>query len=385
MIISNLKSNVRAGLSPTRVLYHRALYHRGLHTLVPMMCIMLVLFLAGCGGTGDTTVNTSATTATPAHERVNGFGTALNHPHSLMALSNNVLLLATHYGLFRSADGGRSWTEVAGGPNQIMEDLMTYSLTKSPLNPQRLYVLTQPVTSDHKGILGLYSSSDQGKSWQLAITTASLSQNDIYLTAAGNRDPQEVYIYLMAGGADGLKVSKDGGKHFSPTGKLPFGSLAALLPIPGAPGELLAGNSDGLVRSVDGGVHWTIIKDIDGGIFSLSTSGPKGPIYASGDSGVYVSHDGGKTFSLIYSKSSFSSIAIAPTQPKTLYAKTGTIIYHSADGGRSWNTLPHINGNLYSLQADPTDPGRVYLSLSYPTAVYRYDQAGNKWTSLTPK
>lgn len=352
--------------------------------LLPIVCVVLVLLLAACGGSGNGTTGDTAT-ATPAHERVNGFGTALNHPHSLLAFPDNVLVLATHYGLFRSADGGNSWSEVAAGPNQLMEDLMTYSLTSSPLDAQYLYVLTQPVTSSHKGTLGLYSSTDQGKSWRLAIPTTSLGKNNIFLAAAGNDSPQEVYIYLTEQGSSGLEVSKDGGQHFSSTGKLPFGSLAALLPLPGAAGELLAGSSDGLAHSSDGGAHWTLIKGIDGGIFSLSTSGPKSAIYASGDAGVYVSHDAGKTFSLIYSKSSLGSITIAPTRPQTLYAKTGTTIYRSTDGGRNWTTLPHINGNLYSLQADPTNPDRVYLSLSYPTQVSRYDQAGNKWTSLTPK
>src|SRR5579875_2518483 len=59
----------------------------------------------------------------------NGFGNTANHVHSLLALSPHVLLLATHYGLFRSNDGGQHWQEVAGGRGQIMEDLMTYSLT----------------------------------------------------------------------------------------------------------------------------------------------------------------------------------------------------------------------------------------------------------------
>src|SRR5947207_13627113 len=126
MIIINLKSNVGAGNpvrgtgnAPTRELHspahipnYRMLYQRVLHNLATIVCIALMLFLAGCGGTSSNATVTTAT-ATPAHERVNGFGTTLNHPHSLLALPDNVLLLATHYGLFRSADAGSSWTEVA--------------------------------------------------------------------------------------------------------------------------------------------------------------------------------------------------------------------------------------------------------------------------------
>ena len=61
--------------------------------------------------------------------RANGFGSAANHVHSLLVLPNNVLVLATHYGLFRSSDAGKTWSTVAAGPQQVMDGLMTASLT----------------------------------------------------------------------------------------------------------------------------------------------------------------------------------------------------------------------------------------------------------------
>src|SRR6266581_422077 len=99
---------------------------------------IIALLLVACGN------DTSGTqpSANPTEVQVNGFGTAANHVHSLLVLPPNVMVLATHYGLFRSQDGGTSWQEIAGGSNQLMEGLMTYSLTYSPLNSQRLYVLT---------------------------------------------------------------------------------------------------------------------------------------------------------------------------------------------------------------------------------------------------
>ncbi len=45
--------------------------------------------------------------------------------------------MATHYGLFRSSDDGATWQEVAGGKNQPMQGLMTYSLVVSPLDSQQ--------------------------------------------------------------------------------------------------------------------------------------------------------------------------------------------------------------------------------------------------------
>ncbi len=341
----------------------------------------MALLLAACGS------NSTATTpaVTPSAVPVNGFGTAANHVHSLMALPNHVLILATHYGLFRSEDDGASWTEVAAGPHQLMEGLMTYSLVSSSLNPQRLYVLTQPVASSHPGIVGLYTSADQGRSWKLAIAATSLTTGNIFMAATGNDTPEEVYVYLPDLGALGLKVSLDDGQHFSPAGTLPFGRLTGLLAIPGAPGQLLAYSSDGMARSIDGGLHWVVIKGITGGIFDVTTTGPHSPIYASGDAGIYVSKDEGKTFTLVNNQAAYGSLSVSPSQTLVLYGRTGTAVFRSTDGGHTWSPLPHIAGNLGNLAVDPTNPSVLYLSLSYPTAVYRFSQTGAIWSSLTPK
>lgn len=360
--------------------------------IVVSLLSVIALLMAACGS-GNTTNNP---TATPAAVKVNVFGTAANHPHALLAFQDHTLLLATHYGLFWSNNGGTSWSEVAGGDNQLMSGLMTYSLTSSPLNEKRVYVLTQPALNPHEGTLGLYTSSDEGHTWQLAISASSIADeakltsldSNIYLTAAGNSSPNEVFIYVTALGPDGLWVSKDDGQHFSAAGTLPptFGTLTALLPIPGEPGTLLASSGAGMARSTDDGEHWTVIKSITGGIFGgIVTSGPNQPIYAAGDAGLYASNDGGQSFTLVNSGVDYSSLTVAQTQPQTLYGHTAAAVYHSIDGGKTWSPLPHIAGNLFGLAADPNDASQVYLSLSYPTAVYYYNAQQGKWASLTPK
>jgi photosystem II stability/assembly factor-like uncharacterized protein len=354
-----------------------------IHARWPLLTILsiIALFLAACGSDNTTTTLSVTPTAVP----VNGFGTAANHVHSLLAFPKHVLLLATHYGLFRSEDDGASWTEVAAGPHQLMEGLMTYSLVSSPINPQRLYVLTQPVASSSPGTMGLYTSSDQGRTWKLSIAAASITTGTIFTAAAGNDTPDEVYVYLPDLGALGLKVSMDDGQHFSATGTLPFGRITGLLAIPGVTGQLLAYSSDGMARSTDGGIHWEVIKGITGGIFGLATSGPHSPIYASGDAGVYVSRDGGKTFTLVNNQAAYGSLSVSPAQTQVLYGRTGTAVYRSTDSGHTWSPLPHIAGNLGNLAVDPTNAAILYLSLSYPTEVYRFSQTSAIWSSLTPK
>jgi photosystem II stability/assembly factor-like uncharacterized protein len=342
---------------------------------------IIPLLLVACGGGTTGTQPTASATTVP----VNGFGTAANHVHSLVVLPSHVLVLATHYGLFRSQDGGTSWQEVAGESNQQMDGLMTYSLAYSPLNPQRLYVLTQPAVISHAGTVGLYTSADEGRTWKLSIPAASITSTTIFVLGPGNDTPDEVYVYLSEFGAAGLKRSMDNGQHFSSTGTLPFGLIFGVVAIPDAPGHLLVYGPDGMAYSMDGGSHWQVTKNITGGISDVTTAGPHTPIYASGDAGIYSSLDGGKTFQLVYTQASFASLTVSPIQPQVIYGKTGTGVYRSEDGGHSWNALPHISGNLAMLAADPTNTSSVYLSLSYPTEIYHLSQDSNGWLSLTPQ
>src|SRR5258708_15925864 len=119
--------------------------------------VAIALLLVACNGGGSTGGTQPASNAKP--QPVNGFGIAANHVHSLIALPSHVLVLATHYGIFRSQDNGASWQQVAAGPAQLMGGLMTYALTYSPLAPQRLYVLSQIATTPHPAPFALYPSA----------------------------------------------------------------------------------------------------------------------------------------------------------------------------------------------------------------------------------
>src|SRR2546430_14082198 len=119
----------------------------GLLPYLGLICVMGLFSACSAGSNTPAAQQTPASTAV----NVNGFGTAANHVHSMLAFPNHVLVLATHYGLFRSENGGTTWTKVAAGDNQLMQGLMTYSLGYSPLNPQRLFVLTQIAVIPHAG------------------------------------------------------------------------------------------------------------------------------------------------------------------------------------------------------------------------------------------
>ena len=218
---------------------------------------LLILLLAACsGGNGG-----QAATASPEPVAANGFGTAQNHTHSLVILpdAQQTMVLATHYGIFRSQDHGASWQETAAGPNQLMQGLMAYWLSYNPLNPQRLYVLTQVATVPHNGTLGLYTSGDGGKTWQ-AI--------DAGLPAHGFIDPilPPVNADLPAQGfSDSTWHPKDNTVLPAPT------YITTIIQV----GEnFFCGHTDGIYRSSDKGKTWKLVlPSLKGKMFKLSVSG----------------------------------------------------------------------------------------------------------------
>jgi photosystem II stability/assembly factor-like uncharacterized protein len=345
--------------------------------------IVLACLLAACG---SGTPSGPTANANPTSQAVNGFGSAGNHVHAMVVLpdANHTLVLSTHFGIFRSQDHGATWQETAGNPNQLMHGTMTFSLSYSLVDPQRLYVLTsvQNAQLPQTSPFGLYTSADGGKTWKLAVTDASITSNTIAFAEAGNASPSEVYIYLNELGTRGLRVSMDNGQHFVQAGTLPFGNLTNLLVVPGEPGHLLAYGTNGIANTTDGGAHWQMVKSVQDSVFEVVTSGPNAPLYASGYAGIYVSHDGGQSFNVVETQHSYSSLSIA--SQGVLYGKLGLGVYRSTDGGQHWSALPTIKGNLAVLAADPTNADQVYLSLSFPTTVYLFQATQKAWQSITP-
>lgn len=316
------------------------------------------------------------------------FGDQKNHIHAMLALPGKPgqVLLATHYGLFHTTDGGKSWQKVLGGSGQLAQGLMTQYLTVSPLNPERVYVeaITFPDLPKSSGVPGIYTSTDGGATWSLMTALTNLPSPSLYYMAAGAQSEQQLYIYMQGLQASGLYETPDAGAHWQSLGALPDTQSLGLLVDSAKAGHLFVYSEAGLFASGDNGAHWKAAAGIKDGISRALLNGSM--VYASGDDGTFVSQDGGSHFTLTAPNLAFQFLSSSPTTPTTVYGVSGSSFYQTTDGGQHWQALKIPPSRLFfaNLSVEPANSQQIYLGNSYPVTVYASSDGGQHWSQIAP-
>ena len=108
-------------------------------------------------------------------------------------------------GMFRSTDGGETWTRVRTGlPGELIGK---GNLAVTAANPARVYALVEAKPGG-----GLYRSDDAGLTWAQVNATPALVQRPFYYTTLG-ADPTNADVVYA--GAEGFFKSTDGGRTWS--------------------------------------------------------------------------------------------------------------------------------------------------------------------------
>jgi len=282
--------------------------------------------------------------------------------------SNIVYAAAADGGLWKTTDGGTSWTPLTDNFPRISSG----SVAIDPNNSSTIYYGTGELNFNIDGYpgSGVWKSTDGGTTWNQILATAS------------------VPLYY--------------------TGKIVVASN----------GTVYASGLYDSYKSTDGGSSWTKLNLTNGTVDDIVVD-PKNPgtIYASygstwtGDSlnyGIHKSTNGGTSWTWLTSglppasQISRASIAIAPSNNQVLYAfingtnpkNTATDtnrVYTSTNGGASWSVLPApsnsnngFGGNQgwYNnvIAVDPTHPDTVYVG---GIDFWRSSNGGQTWTNLT--
>jgi photosystem II stability/assembly factor-like uncharacterized protein len=150
-------------------------------------------------------------------------------------------------GLYRSTDGGDTWTKLSGGLPTGLVGRIDVAVT--PAAPNRLYALVEAPGSKQ----GLYRSDDRGDTWRQVNDKKEIMHRPFYFTHiyAHPEDPDRIFV----GNVD-YYVSDDGGETFD-TKEVPHVDVHELWINPERPALRIQGNDGGATVSLDGGDSWS--------------------------------------------------------------------------------------------------------------------------------
>ncbi|HEX2080520.1 MAG TPA: hypothetical protein VHG08_22645 [Longimicrobium sp.] len=152
-------------------------------------------------------------------------------------------------GLFRSSDGGATWTELTRRPGMPQEGLVgKIGVSVSPADPTRVYAIVEHDSG------GVFRSDDRGDTWERVNTERRLRQRAFYYTRllADPKEKDRVYVMNV-----GFFRSDDGGRTFPTTIRTPHGDNHDLWIAADDNQRMVEGNDGGGNVSVNGGRTWT--------------------------------------------------------------------------------------------------------------------------------
>jgi len=166
-------------------------------------------------------------------------------------------------GLWRSDDGGDSWSEVSGNGFPTAEK-GRIGLAMSQSSPNVVYALVEARAEGETtgfGGSGLYRSEDGGDSWEKMndVNTRPFYYSQVRVDP---QDPDRVYFSSTP-----VQVSDDGGRTYGQTTVDVHVDHHAMWIDPNDPDRIVVGNDGGAAISYDRGGNWSYLNHVAQGQF----------------------------------------------------------------------------------------------------------------------
>jgi hypothetical protein len=367
------------------------------------------VFKSTNGGTSWSSVNNGLTDSNGNTLRVTSLAIDPTNSQNVYAGANGSYGIAA--GVFKSTNGGTSWSAVNNGLiDSNSKVLHVTSLAIDPTNSQNVYAGMNGGDGTTRGV---FKSTNGGSSWS-AVNNGLTEINNYLISTYIVIDPtnsQNIY----AGTDEGVYKSTNGGNSWSAVN---YGLTAApvtFLAIDPTNSQNVYTGSIGVFKSTNGGSSWSAVNngltDSNGNtlyVFSLAIDPTNTQnVYAgAGGSdgitkGVFKSTNGGSSWSAVINGLTYSdgntvnvfSLAIDPTNSQNVYAGTDGGLFKSTTGGSSWsavnNRLTDSNGNtlkVFSLAIDPTNSQNVYARATNGegtvAGVFKSTNGGSSWSAV---
>lgn len=300
----------------------------------------------------------------------------------------DILYIATNDYIYKSRDGGQTWTNLSKG----MSHSRVISMAIDPAYPATVYAGT-------KGD-AVFKSHDGGQRWAsmrsgLDDATISSVVNQFVFDPADNN-----HIFLAT--TMGVFETKNGGENWT---KKMEGMKEVLMVVtlgmdPNRRATLYAGTSGGVYKTINEAAHW---EKVNNGLVPpemVKTSRAlnvtailvdpyeQDTVYASTLSGLYKTVDGGSLWKRIAESlpdQMMISMILDRTRKGVLYIVGRDGVHRSEDGGTTWKAINEgfATTNVRSIAQSASDPNLFYAGTN-GSGLYRSRNAGDTWEPMPP-
>jgi photosystem II stability/assembly factor-like uncharacterized protein len=342
-------------------------------------------------------------------------------------------------GMYRSSNGGQTWTHLTKGLPPP-ERFGRTSLAMSPSNPAVLYAFATDETSGRADLLlGVFRSTDGGTSWTNVAGSHFAKEGQISYGNTIAVHPTNAN-HVICGGVD-LHLSTNGGKTWKQVTKwdatrgkpnYAHADHHGLLMPAAAPGRVYDPNDGGMDLSVDGGLTWTNrsnglaatmyydadVAQSDGRVFGggaqdngtliTTTGGASDHFEILGGDGGWLDFDptdAGHLFASYYNLHIYrfrgdttanvsppatpaerdavwmAYIAVDPSQPTTVFTGS-TRVWRTKNDGTAWTAVssPLDGSTISAIEIAPADPRRVFVGTENG-GFFRSLDGGGTWSA----